>query len=297
MRILVYSLLFIALVTAGGTALLVKGFLETERAAEVEIPIIEETLPQSETFVLMTENELLPGEEIARGDLSLQPWPEEMVKDEFVVSDTTDSSVTKEFVGTIARIRIPTGVPLRRSMVFTRSDAGFLTGILSPGMRAVAVAVRPETGASGFILPGDYVDVIVTYDFRDPGGETHQAAETILENIRVVAVDQAVEGDEEEAIVAATITLEVSPKGAETLSLGSDVGRILLSLRSLSDIEPEIQDAFTPDHEIFEALTISEPENSLEEYNSNSAPVAEETGSGVKVYRGVTESVSSLPGR
>ena len=208
-----------------------------------------------------------------------------------------------EFVGAIARLTIPAGIPLTQDMVFRRSNAGFLTGILSPGMRAVSVAIQPQTGAAGFILPGDFVDVIVTYDFeaddQRQGNRTRQAAETILEKIRVVAVDQELEGSDEEAIVAKTITLEVTPKGAETISLGGQVGKIHLSLRSLSTLEPETQQTFTPDYEIFEALTISlEPEEETQELNANRyTPKIEKITPQIKVYRGVTESVSSLPGR
>jgi len=301
MRILVISLLFIAIIAAAGTAALVKGFLESRHTAGLENPTVEEIAPPQEkvSHVLLTKAALVPGDEISRGDISFQPWPEDMLDKSYVVSETPDDKVIADFLGTIARVNIPSGIPLTQEMVFKRSDAGFLTGILSPGMRAVSVAVQPHTGASGFIMPGDYVDVIVTYDFTSPeegqGRRTRQAAETILEEVRVVAVDQELQGDNEEAIVAKTITLEVTPKGAETISLGSTVGRIHLSLRSLSVIEATEQEAFTPDYEIFEALTIVvEEEEELQlggdTYNAPSGPQ-------IKVYRGGTESVNSLPGQ
>ena len=307
MRIVVSILLLLAILAAGGTAVLVKGFLDSEQTVQVEVPTEPEVTAQKATYVLVAEDELLSGKEIASRDVSFRPWPEEMLSDEFILSDRPNSKTIDEFVGAIARLTIPAGIPLTQDMVFRRSNAGFLTGILSPGMRAVSVAIQPQTGAAGFILPGDFVDVIVTYDFeaddQRQGNRTRQAAETILEKIRVVAVDQELEGSDEEAIVAKTITLEVTPKGAETISLGGQVGKIHLSLRSLSTLEPEIQQTFTPDYEIFEALTISlEPEEEAEELNANryipkEVAKTKETTPQVKIYRGVTESISSLPSR
>jgi pilus assembly protein CpaB len=307
MRIVVSSLLLLAILAAAATAILVKRFLESEQTAQVEILTEPEIVTQKETYVLVTEDELLSGKEISSRDVSFRPWPEEMLNDEFIVSDKSNNKAIDEFVGAIARITLPAGIPLTQDMVFRRSNAGFLTGILSPGMRAVSIAIQPQTGAAGFILPGDFVDVIVTYDFQSDdqtqGNRTRQAAETILEKIRVVAVDQQLEGSEEEAIVATTITLEVTPKGAETISLGGQVGKIHLSLRSLSTLELETQKTFTPDYEIFEALTISiEPEEEVEERNANrytpkEVSKTEEIKPQIKIYRGVTESVSSLPRR
>ncbi len=307
MRIVVSILLLLAILAAGGTAVLVKGFLDSEQTVQVEVPTEPEVTAQKATDVLVAEDELLSGKEIASRDVSFRPWPEEMLSDEFILSDRSNSKTIDEFVGAIARLTIPAGIPLTQDMVFRRSNAGFLTGILSPGMRAVSVAIQPQTGAAGFILPGDFVDVIVTYDFeaddQRQGNRTRQAAETILKKIRVVAVDQELEGSDEEAIVAKTITLEVTPKGAETISLGGQVGKIHLSLRSLSTLEPETQQTFTPDYEIFEALTISlEPEEETQELNANrytpnEVSKIEKITPQIKIYRGVTESVSSLPGR
>tara|TARA_B100001123_G_C15306392_1_gene1022849 strand:- start:882 stop:1793 length:912 start_codon:yes stop_codon:yes gene_type:complete len=302
MRILVISLLFIAIIAAAGTAALVKGFLESQQMAGPESVIIEEMAPAPEkiTHVLVAKAILVPGDAISAGDISFKPWPEDMLSKNYVVSETPDDKALSDFVGTVARVNIPAGVPLTREMVFRRSEAGFLTGILSPGMRAVSVAVQPQTGASGFIMPGDYVDVIVTYNFTAPeegqGSRTRQAAETILEEVRVVAVDQELQGDNEEAIVAKTITLEVTPKGAETISLGTTVGKIHLSLRSLSPVEAKEQKVFTPDYEIFEALTIVvEEEEELQLGDTYNAPAP--SGPQIKVYRGGTESLNSLPGQ
>tara|TARA_B100000029_G_scaffold461914_1_gene494022 strand:+ start:4513 stop:5424 length:912 start_codon:yes stop_codon:yes gene_type:complete len=302
MRILVISLLFVAVIAAAGTAALVKGFLESQQGTGPENLIVEEMAPAPEkiTHVLVAKAMLLPGDEISTGDILFKAWPEDMLDKNYVVSETPDNAGLADFVGTTARVSIPSGVPLTREMVFRRSEAGFLTGILSPGMRAVSVAVQPQTGASGFIMPGDYVDVIVTYNFTAPeegqGSRTRQAAETILEEVRVVAVDQELQGENEEAIVAKTITLEVTPKGAETISLGTMVGKIHLSLRSLSAVESKEQEVFTPDYEIFEALTIVvEEEEELELGNTYNAPTP--SGPKIKVYRGGTESVNSLPGQ
>ena len=307
MRILVSGLLLLAILTATGTAVLVKGFLDSERTTQMETPTEREVVAPKELYVLVSEDELVTGKEISSSDVALRRWPEEMVNDAFILSEHEDDELLDEFVGAIARTKIPAGIPITHDMVFRRSEAGFLTGILSPGMRAVSIAIQPQTAAAGFILPGNYVDVIVTYDFRSDnesqGNQTHQAAETILEKIRVVAVDQELESSDGEAIVATTVTLEVTPKGAETISLSSQVGQIHLSLRSLSSIDSDSQKAFTPDYEIFRALKPSVmkdrqiEEISVERYSQPEANLSTEPTPQIKIYRGVAESVSTISGR
>ena len=104
--------------------------------------------------------------------------------------------------------------------------------MLKPGERAVSVSVNATTGISGFVFPGDRVDVILTHAIQesDKGGNENDrvmrhAAETILTNIRVIAVDQTINDQTSEPAVAKNVTLEVTPKQAEIVSLVSELGR------------------------------------------------------------------------
>jgi pilus assembly protein CpaB len=106
-------------------------------------------------------------------------------------------------------------------------------------MRAISLDVAPDTGAGGFILPNDHVDVLLTR--RDKAAEKvtgieKYTSETILKNVRVLAVDQAVEEkDGTKVVVGKTATIELDPQQAEMLALSRQIGTVSLTLRSLLD--------------------------------------------------------------
>jgi pilus assembly protein CpaB len=112
-----------------------------------------------------------------------------------------------------------------------------MAAILPQGMRAVSTLIRPETGAAGFILPNDRVDVILTRregDNRGAGGAP--PSETILTNIRVLAIDQNIEEKAgQKVMTGTTATLELSPAQAELLVQGQAQGQLSLALRSVTD--------------------------------------------------------------
>ena len=124
----------------------------------------------------------------------------------------------------------------------SEAQRGFLAAVLEPGKRAVSVSVNPTTGISGFVFPGDRVDVILTHTIKEEdggggGNEGNQtirrASETVLTDIRVIAVDQTTNDQSAQPVVAKNVTLEVTPKQAEILSLVSELGKLSLSLRSI----------------------------------------------------------------
>ncbi len=105
-------------------------------------------------------------------------------------------------------------------------------------MRAVSVPVTVTSGISGFVFPGDQVDILITHPLSASGGKgegvQHQASETVLHDVRVLAVDQKLDSKGGEAIVAHTATLEVTPKQSEVIAVASEIGKLSLSLRSLT---------------------------------------------------------------
>src|SRR2546425_4214108 len=114
-----------------------------------------------------------------------------------------------------------------------------MAAILPTGMRAVSTEISPETGAGGFILPNDRVDVILSRRPKDADRKADAepaSSETILTNVRVLAIDQTVEEKNgQRVVVGKTATLEVSPRQAETLALSRQLGTLSLALRSLVD--------------------------------------------------------------
>ncbi len=114
-----------------------------------------------------------------------------------------------------------------------------MAAILPTGMRAISTEISPETGAGGFILPNDRVDVILSK--REKGADKNGAdivnSEIILTNVRVLAIDQAPkEKDGQNAVVGKTVTLELKPEQAETLARARQSGTLALALRSIADL-------------------------------------------------------------
>jgi pilus assembly protein CpaB len=165
-----------------------------------------------------------------------QPWPKDGLNSEYVVKGGKHSE--KDFVGAVVRSAIVAGQPITDHRVVHPGDRGFLAAVLTPGLRAVSVPVNPTTGISGFVFPGDLVDVLLTVKFssEDDKGKRHTRylSETLLTGVRVLAIDQRTENADGEVKPVKTVTLEVSPKHAETIAIGLELGSLTLSLHSLA---------------------------------------------------------------
>ena len=204
-----------------------------------EPQVIERVVEQAPAVrVLAARGDLATGERVTASDLYWQAWPEEAVSPAYV-TESRDPDAIESFVGAIVRAGIAQGEPITTRKLVPAGQAGFMSAVLAPGMRAVAVPLSAETGAGGFILPNDRVDVIVTYESggRESYGRSGGfVAETVVENARVLAIDQIFSDDEEEdAVVGSTATLELESDQARAVSLAVARGEILLALRSLAD--------------------------------------------------------------
>jgi pilus assembly protein CpaB len=194
--------------------------------------------PLATVDVLVAKTDLGTGQVVGEGDVGWQTWPAASATASFI-RKTDRPEAMKDFVGAIVRTPIAAGEPVRDSKVVVAKGGGFLAAILPHGMRAISLDVSPETGAGGFILPNDHVDVVLTH--RDRAGEKNSnvekyISETILRNVRVLAVDQAVEEKQgQKVVVGKTATIELDPQQAETLALSRQIGTISLTLRSLLD--------------------------------------------------------------
>lgn len=143
-----------------------------------------------------------------------------------------------DYFGSVVREPILAGEPIVARKIVRAGDSGYMAAYLEPGMRAMSIGVSVETAAGGFILPGDRVDVLVTVELQDTGegGQTRYASSTVLQNVKVLAVDQSTRADDDQqAVVGATATLEVSPSDSEALALAKAAGELSLILRSYAD--------------------------------------------------------------
>ncbi len=152
------------------------------------------------------------------------------------VANLADGGPKAAFLGAVVREPILKGEPMVERKLVRAGQSGYLAVVLPPGMRAMAVAVKVETAAGGFILPGDRVDVILSRQMQREGGAGF-ASSTVLRNVKVLAVDQVTQPDKNETtVVGATATLQVGAEDAEALALAKAQGDLSLVLRSYADV-------------------------------------------------------------
>jgi pilus assembly protein CpaB len=201
--------------------------------------------------ILVAARDLRIGSELVEGDLRWQEWPKNALFAGAIVRE--DVETPEEALSGRLNRNISADEPVLESAI-VKDEGNYLAATLDKGMRAIAINVKADTMAGGFIGPGDYVDVLLTYENRidtDKDDDlakrvtntniSKYATETILENVRVLAVDQLAKRDEEDAKIGKTVTLAVSLKDAEKLALSSEMGNLTLALRSIGDNDVTVQ--------------------------------------------------------
>ena len=187
--------------------------------------------------VLVAKSEIGLGQTVKPEDMQWQTWPAATASNLFIRrSERPEAS--KEVAGSIARSPFIAGEPIREPKLIKANGSGFMAAVLPTGMRAISTEISPETGAGGFILPNDRVDIILSKRDKDRNGSGDSVnSEIILSNIRVLAIDQAPkEKDGQNAVVGRTVTLELKPEQAEMLARARQSGTLALALRSITDV-------------------------------------------------------------
>jgi pilus assembly protein CpaB len=218
-------------VGAGGIAALLAG--RSEKPAQIK----QQPAPQvAGVDVLVAKTDIPVGKTVSPSDVQWQVWPLSAQSGNFIRKNERPDAIEK-LSGMIARAPFVAGEPIREAKLVNAKGSGFMAAILPSGMRAVSTQISPETGAGGFILPNDHVDVILTRrSSGNAAGGEDQGSETILSNVRVLAIDQNVqEKDGQKVVIGKTATLELSPKQAEMLALAQHLGSLSLALRSITD--------------------------------------------------------------
>ena len=233
-------LLIGALVIAAGTAMAARSLLTGAGSPQAQAAPV----PKGPK-VLVAQRGLPVGTIITADSVSFQLWPKEMVQDAYFIDGEADMN---KLLGTVVRYPITAGQPVTQGALVSPGDRGFLAAALGAGMRAVTIPVSAKTGVGGFVFPGDHVDLMLTQTVQaKDGGNPLKATETILRNVRVLATDQSTETTVEEGktVVRAvrTVTLEVTPKMAEKISVSQTVGTLSLALRSLADNQADLDRA------------------------------------------------------
>lgn len=223
------AVLAIALVAGGGAAYLMSGDDAPPPPPPAAAPAV------AMTDVLVAAADLPMGQTLKPQDLRWQSWPDEALTPGYITRANAPKGL-EDTAGSIIRTPFLANEPIRPEKL-VKAGSGFMSAILPSGMRAVAVEIARggSNSAGGFVLPNDRVDVIsITKSAAGQMGE--QVAQTILTDIRVLAVGQVVQERNGETVVTGdTATLALTPVQAESVTLAQKVGTISLVLRSILD--------------------------------------------------------------
>lgn len=257
-------MIFVAGAVALGAVFSVRSLMQSQVARAMKSAEAIDTAQ-----VLVAARPIGAGTVLVAEDFRFDKWPKTIVgKDTFVRTDKSDPS--KELLGQIARYEIATGRPIGRTSVYKPEKGGKLAGMLDPGMRAVTINVTAESSVAGLASPGDYVDVIMSADMARAGGERAKmsneflryTAETVLENVKLLAIDQATtrmsgkEDKEGTKLVGKTATIEATAEQAEVLILAGQMGKLSLVLRSVGKKDKDTREGeFTSDMKVSGALS------------------------------------------
>ena len=197
--------------------------------------------------VLVATKALPVGTIIDATALQFKPWPKELVDNAYYLRANAN---IQSLQGTVVRNAITAGQPLTQGSLVKPGDRGFLAAALGPGMRAVTVPVAAQAGVSGFVFPGDRIDLVLTQAVAGGGdGPPLKVSETIVRNMRVLAADQRTDQSVDEttgktiAKLFSSITVEATPKIAEQIAVAQTLGSLSLSLRSIADNSTELEQA------------------------------------------------------
>ena len=235
-RIIVLSL---ALVAAGGAALLVRGMIGggTQVAAARPAPQI------AMSEVLVANVNLTPGQQLKVEQIRWEKWPTASVDPSFITHEASGSEeqLVKD---TVVRAMILPGQPITKTAIVHGDASGFMAATLSKGMRAISIGISTDSSAGGFILPNDRVDVILTQKAQ---GTNRGIAKTILSDLRVLAVDQVYRQEKDtRTVIGKTATVEVTPEQAEAIAAAAQTGSLALALRPLRDGVADNDDSVAP---------------------------------------------------
>lgn len=223
-------ILLVALVAGIGAAVLIQRPSDTP--VVVAEPKAAPTVP-----VMVASSELPVGHTVQAGDIAWVDWPLASVPPGVIRRDEAPEA-DKEITGQLARFAILAKEPIRRERLIRTDGTGFLSAVLPQGMRAMAISTdsRGANTAGGFVLPNDRVDVLRTYSESRQGQSESFVTETLVQNVRVLAIGQNVqERNGEKVVIGETATLELDPRQTEIVAQGQRSGTLSLALRSLKD--------------------------------------------------------------
>ncbi len=237
-------LVLVAVAITAGTGLVARSWINSQRNEPVTAAAPP---PDTKTYVLVADKPLPTGAFIKENRLTWQSWPDEKLHPNYLIRDKVN---LKDLVGSVVRRPIAAGEPVSSGRLIQPGSRGFLAAVLRPGFRAVSLRINATSSISGLVFPGDRVDIILTHNV--PAG---RVSETVLTNVRILAIDQHTNDQTQAPIIGKHATFEVTPKQAEMFTILSDMGRLSLSLRSLAKDQAELERLANSGEPLVEAET------------------------------------------
>jgi pilus assembly protein CpaB len=249
--------LIILLVAAGAAiaaVFLVRSVQTPSKASASAAPIEARHVEPPTRQILVAKKDITIGHFLVADDLAWQPWPESAQTKSFLDKLATPDALEKS-VGAVAKISMVEGEPLTSAKIAHPGEGGWMSAILSPGMRAVSIEISAESAAGGFIQPNDHVDVLMTREVdasenNNGAGQVLAKARThvILQNVHLLAIDAsygqaAKEGGKDAkegeggVLIGTRATLELAPQDASLVAAAQKGGRLSLALRSIADLQ------------------------------------------------------------
>jgi pilus assembly protein CpaB len=230
MRIVMFAL---AAGSAVMAAVLAKGLIS--KGPEVQAEVVTQVKTVS---VLVAAKDIEVGERLAAGTIIWKDWPADNVLEAMITKDEKpDADVA--FAETRARIQMFEGEVINEKKIVDPKTGGFMSAVLPKGMRALSVAISERSSAGGFIMPNDRVDILLTRKMQGSGGNSSAKTETVISNVRVLAINQifrqAKEGEEVALKEGQTATVEITPPQAEVIARVESEGELSLTLRSIAE--------------------------------------------------------------
>ena len=229
-RIIILAVAIVAAGMAGLLAMRLSGSNAVVQQAEALVK------KEPTVNVLVSAANLPVGSRLDDKSMRWMAWPEGSLIDGFITESIRPQAMT-ELTGVVVRLPMFEGEPVRREKI-ADSSGRVMSSLLPSGKRAVATEISVATGAGGFILPNDRVDVIMVRR----GTEDNYLTETVLSNVRVLAIDQQIQEtpDGEKSVIGTTATLELTPDQTKVITVAQQMAeRLSLALRSVADAQEE----------------------------------------------------------
>ena len=272
-------MLGLAVVLAGASVFLARNWIQ-EQAKPI---IVQQPAQENTVTVVVAANRLNFGSPLRREHLKIVRWPGNAVPEGAFTS--IDDLIDAKDERVVLR-SIEVNEPILEAKISGFGGKASLAAILSPEMRAVTIRVNDVAGVAGFVLPGDRVDILLTRDRT--GGAGNKSAnnlitDVLLQNVKVLGIDQDANEDKELPSVAKAVTLEVSPEQAQKLALASQLGSLALMLRNIADAEAE------------KVKTVSTRDLSVGEVNEPAPPAVEKPKEKAKTVKIVKKAKEEDP--